>query len=487
MKRENRWKLPFFLLLTLFAWKPLLLSQERFRKTPPYPEPLIEMKLPEVNSATLSNGLSLSVISRENIPIINLRLIIFAGESSSPEKLPGTATLTAKTLSLGTLNLSSSEIEEKIEFMGGSFSTFVDDDYSIFDFTFLEEYLNDAIDLLSKMILYPTFKKIEIENVKRSMKYDLLNRKSDPEFLARRQIHRLLFKDHPYKKNIYNEDVIINLSQKEVIAFHDKYYRPNNSHLVLAGNLNLPTATRLVSRHFSVWQKREVNHSFLPPPNPSDRKRICVVNLPQAKDVTIYVGNVLSMPGASEDIFPFIVLNQVLGGTTISRLFMDLRESRGYAYWAFSELEFFRNFIVFLITAKVRPEVTYQSVERAINELKTIIDGEIPSFEIEQAKSYLIGNFPLQIETLHALSSKVSESRIINLEEELWSKYNENIMLVNSQKAFETARKYALLTPIVVIVGDQKNIVDYITEFEEIEFYDSRGVLQQTIKKGELK
>lgn len=487
MKRKNWPKLLLFLLLSFFAWNSLLLSQERFRKTPPYPEPLVELKLPEVDSASLSNGLALSVIHRENIPIINLRMIIFAGESSSPEKLPGVATLTAKMLSLGASELSSYEIEEKIESMGGNFSASVYDDYSVFDFTFLEEYLDDAIELLSRMLLYPAFKKIEIENLKRSMKYELLSKKNDPEFLARRQIHGLLFKNHPYKKSIYNEDVIINVSQRDIIAFYEKHYRPNNSHIILAGNLNLPVASRVVSRHLSIWPKREVNHPFLQPPNPSDRKRICVVNLPRAKEVTIYVGNVLSMLGASGDIFPLIILNQVLGGTTTSRLIMNLRESKGYAYWAFSEIEFFRNFIVFLIKIKVRPEATYKSIEEVLNELKIITDGEIPSFDIEQAKSCLIGNFPLQIEAFHSVSTKVSESRIFNLEEELWSKYYENIMLVNSQKVFETARRYALLTPVVVIVGDQKNIIDYITSFEEIEFYDSRGILQQTIKKGEIK
>jgi zinc protease len=487
MKIKIWLKLLPLLLLSFFALNRLLLSQERFRKTPPYPEPLAELKLPEVDSGSLSNGLALSVIHRESIPIINLRMIIFSGESSSPEKLPGVATLTARTLSLGASELSSYEIEEKIEFMGGNFSISVYDDYSVFDFAFLEEYLDEAIGLLSRMLLEPAFKKIEIDNLKRSMKYELLSRKSDPEFLARRQIHALLFKDHPYKKSIYNEDVIINIGPKDIIAFYEKYYRPNNSHIILVGNLNLPVASRVVSRHFSTWPRREVNHAFLQPPNPSDRKRICVVNLPRAKDVTIYIGNAFSMLGASEDIFPFIILNQVLGGTTTSRLIMNLRESKGYAYWAFSEVEFFRNFIVFLIKIKVRPEATYKCIEEVLNELKIITDGEIPSFDIEQAKSCLIGNFPLQIETLNNISTKVSESIIFNLKEELWSKYYENIMLVNSQKVFETARKYALLTPVVVIVGDQNNIVDYITPFEEIEFYDSRGILQQTIKKGEIK
>ncbi len=482
MTRKAALKSVCFSLLLTFLARDSLISQERFRKTPPLPDPLVELKLPEVNSEVLSNGLALSVIYRENLPIISLRMVIFAGESSSPEKLPGMATFAARMLNLGTLDLSSSEIEETIEAIGGNLSTSTNQDYSVFDFTFLEEHFENAVELLSKMILNPAFKKIDTENVKRSMYYELLSEKTDPDFLARRQVLRFLYKDHPYERSFYNEDVIKNLNQKELTAFYEKYYRPNNTLLVLTGRLNINTASRIVSRYLNTWKEKEVNHPFLQPPQPNAKKRICLVDLPGAKDATIYMGNLILFP-VDKDIFPFLVLNQVLGGTTSSRLFMNLRESKGYAYWAYSELEFFKNSSVFLIRAKVRPEVTYQSIEEAIKEIKSTTTEEIPSFEIEQAKSYLIGNFPLQIQTVDSLTSRVSEFKALNLETELWTKYYENITLVNSKKVFEAAREYPLSLPVVVIVGDKRTITDYISDFDEIEYYNDKGDLIQTIKK----
>lgn len=487
MKQKNHLKGALFLLLSILsAWESPLLPQERFRKTLPFPEPFVKLKLPEIKSIPLSNGLALSVIQRDNFPLISVKMIIFAGENSSPEGLPALATLTAKMLSLGALDLSSSEIEETIEFMGGSFSTFTYPDYSVFNFTFLEEYLNEAIKLLSKMILFPTFPRNEIENTKRSMAHDLLNKKSEPEFLAKRQLFRLLFKNHPYEKGIYNEDVIKNLNQKDILSFYDKYYRPNNALFILTGNLSPQTASRIVSRHFSMWQRGDVSPSFIQPPQANGKKKVCLVNLPEAKDATIYLGNIVSFPDI-QDLPAFQVLNQVLGGTANSRLFMNLRESKEYAYWAFSTVENFKACSVFIIKAKVRPEVMHSSIEEALKEIEIITNKEIPSFEIEQAKAYLIGNFPLQIETYESLSSTVSEFKVLNLEEEYWAKYYENLIHVNSEKVFETARKYALLTPVVVIVGDQKVIIDYISDFDEIEFYNNDGILQLTVKKGEIK
>lgn len=484
MSRGNHLKLTLILfLLTLLLWETPLLSQEKFRKSPPYPEPLAEFKLPEIKPSFLTNGLGVAVIHRDNLPVISLKVIIFAGESPSLRELPGMATLTANMLSRGVSYLTSSQIEEIIESVGGNFSIYTYPDYSVFSFTFLEEFLDNALDIMSKMMLRPTFLKREIENIKRIMYYDLREKNKDPEFVAERQLSRLLFRNHPYKNNTFNEDVIKNLNQRALVSFYDKYYRPNNALFVLTGNLNLQTAIKKVSRYFSTWRRKELEYPSVPPLKPYDKKKICLIDLPEAKDSTIYLGNIISHL-SGQDVFPFIVLNQVLGGTHTSRLLMNLRESKGYAYYAFSELEFFKNCSVFFVKAKVRPEVTYLSIKEILQEIDKITKEKIPSSEIEQAKSYLIGNFPLQIQTLDKLTSRVSEIKALDLGEEHWSKYYENIMLVSSERVFETARKYPLLTPVVVIVGDKNIIIDHIQEFEEVFVYDNKGILQYILKKA---
>jgi len=475
----------FFLSLILLILSFPLTAQERYRKYPPSPELLKELNLPHLESAPLSNGLNITVARQENIPLISMQLVILAGESSSPQNLPGLATFTSNMISKGAANLSSSNIEEIIESIGGNFSSSTFIDYSLFTFSFLEEYLDKALEVLSKMILEPSFSKREIENEKRNMFYDLRGKGKNPEFIALRQLFRLLFQNHPYQKATYTEDIIKNIGQKDIFTFYNKYYRPNNAILVLTGNLNLTTAFRKVSHYLNTWKNNNLVHPFLPPPEPSNKERICLVDLPQAKGSTIYIGNVI-FPRNSQDFFPFIVLNQVLGGTTNSRLFMNLRESKGYAYYAFSDIYFFKSCGVFILKAMVRPEVTYSSVQECFEEIKKIIKEEIKNLEIEQAKSYLIGNFPLKIETFEKFCFKISEAKAFNLGDEYWNKYYENIMLVNSKKVFEVTQKYPLLTPVVVIVADKNKIADHlISNFEKVEFYDSKGNFQYIIKKGE--
>jgi len=485
--RNLLWKSPILKIFSILLF-PLILSQgsflfpqESFRKSPPYPDPLPELNLPKIESFFLSNGLGLSVIRRKNLPIINLNLIILTGESFSPEDLPGIATFTANMLSKGSINLSSSKIEEIIESIGGTFSSFTYPDFTVFNFSFLDDYLDEALDVLSRMILQPAFSRQEIENAKRSMFYELRNNNLDAEFLARRLLFRLLFKDYPYKKALYNNDIIKKYDRKRLLNFFNKYYIPNNSRIILTGNLNLSTASRKVSRYLNTWRKKEIKSLFLEQPSPCEKTKICFSDLPNAKYATIYLGNIIS-PSTSDDFFPFLVLNQVLGGGPNSRLFMNLRESKGFAYYAFSRVEFFKYCGVFYVQARVRPEVITESIEEILGEIQKITKEKTTIEEIEQAKSYLIGNFPLQIETFDKFSFKFSKARAFNLGERQWNKYYENIMRVNSEKVFDTVKKNHLLSPVIIIVAD-RSALDHLINLEEVEVYNNKGILQYIIRK----
>ena len=481
-KRCKFIKLISFLAFLVFVLP--LLSQERYRKSPPFPEPLDELKLPKIESFSLSNGLGITVARREGLPLISLQLVIMAGESYSPENLPGLATFTARMLTKGARELSSSRIEEIIESVGGNLSVSTFLDYSVFTFSFLEEYLDDALEVLSKMIIVPTFSRREIDNEKRTQFYELRRKGNDPEFIGKNQLLRILFHNHPYQKATYSEDFIRNISQRDILDFYNQYYLPNNAHLILVGNLNLPIAVRKASHYFNIWKNTNLNRQFIPIPEPSSKERICLVDLPQTEDSTIYIGNAI-FPKNIQDFFALVVLNQVLGGTTNSRLFMNLRESKGYAYFAFSEINLFKNSGIFWVKARVRPEVVYSSVKECLKEIEKIVKEEITSFEIEQSKSYLIGNFPLKIQTFESLCAQISEATAFALGNEIWSRYYENIMLVNSEKVFEVAQRYPFLTPVIVIVADKTKIMDHLSEFEEVEVYNSKGKLQYIQKKGE--
>jgi predicted Zn-dependent peptidase len=436
-----------------------------------------------VETHTLSNGLGIALVRRQDKPVISMRLTIMAGESSSPDHLPGIATLCSHMITKGSMNLRAEEIEEKIESIGGRITVETHPDYTQFTLSFLGEYLEDAMRLLGEILLRPTFPRLEIGNVQRSMFYDLSIQSTNPEFIARRILYQVLFEAHPYSKMLFDQGRIKNLSRKDLVSFYSQYYRPNNAKLVVIGNLNLEMASRTASRYLSPWEKRDIDPPSVPLLNPRQKMKVCFVDLPQAKDATIYLGNII-FPISGQDYFPFSVFNQVIGGTTHSRLFMRLRESKAYAYYAFSEMQFFRSCGVFLIRAKVLTEFSYDAIQEILQEIDNLRNLPIPRPEIEQAKSYLIGNFPLKMETYSDLSAKLSEIQVFGLGRDHWERYYENIIQINSEAVSQMGQKYSLHRPVIVVVGNHE-VTEYLKEFAPVGVYSPDGILRYEITKGE--
>ncbi len=469
-----------FLFLSL---KPHFLGQEKFRRLPPYPEPVAAWQLPELETAVLSNGLTVAVVPRKNAPFLCLQLLITAGESVSPEGLPGAATLTARLLPRGTYYLSATDIEDKIEAIGGELNILVSFDRTLFSFRFLDGYLDEALSLLSQMILQPSLSSSELDAVRRSVFYDLLEKSADPDFIAQRQLLRWLFQGHPYAKALFNEDALRSIERRHVQDFYARYYRPENAVLVLGGNINLSLATRRVSHYFNIWKKEG---SSLPTPPllaPREEKLIGFVDFPRAKEVTVAMGNVLSSR-ATTDIFPFLVLNQVLGASPHSRLFMNLRETRQLAYMAFSEVQLHQHGWVFIIQAKFPPTALEAGLKEIERELNRLVEEKIPTAEVEQAKSYLASIFPLDLEPLEAMTRRAAEVLAFRLENDHWNRWSENILTLEANRVSDIAHKYFDLPFSTVVVGDIRLVDNFLQNFDQIRVFDRKGQFLYTISKG---
>lgn len=467
----------------LFLLLAASLAQDRFRKSPPIPDPLIELQLPRIDSMTLMNGLTVAVAPRSAQPFFGLELVIMAGECQSPDALPGLASFTAEMLTRGSSLISAADLKERIEAIGGTLGVQTTPDCTYFSFQFLEEYLDQAMDILGLMVLQPDFSDREIVTLRRVLSYDLRQKQRDPELAGRRQLFRILFKEHPYRRICFSEDAFRTISRRDIQSFYGRHYRPNNAIVLLTGNLNLAVAVRKVSHVLNTWPRKEVERRPLPSPEIWNEEKICFVDLPRARDATLIVGNII-FPLADPDYFPFAVLNQALGGTPFSRLFMNLRETKEYAYNAFSEMELFRGGGIYVVTARVIPSAVFAAGGEILSELVRIARDKISTFELEQAKSYLIGNFPLPLSRPEAFSRRVADLVTFSLGDGHWNRFYDSIMPVDADQIFEVAQKYLRPKPVVVIVGDKNTLLDHLREIERLEVYDLKGALLYTLIKG---
>jgi zinc protease len=462
-------------------------AQERFRRTPPLADAQpIELNLPVLERITLSNGLSVATAYRPGSPLVTLQLVVRAGEVDSPPDLPAVAALTARMIGKGTKLLSADYIENMLESMGADFSMTVFMDYTVLTMHVLEEFLDRALFVMRLMVLEPSFSERELVAVRRTAYWELFEQKKDPEFLAWKQLLRTLFENNPCRIATYAEDVIKYVSAKDVAAFYSRFYRPNNCVFLVSGNVTGDTAARKVSLHFNTWVPQPVERAPIPPPAPNTLDRICFVEDPAAKDATIFAGNVI-MDASDPDFFPFLVLKQVLGGTTQSRLFMNLRESKGYAYYAFSETEFFRTCGVFWARARVTSETIVPAVREIEREIKALSTETAEPAEIEEAKSYLIGSLPMRFESIEGFADWMARYVALDLDLGHWDRMPERLKLVNVERARATALKYLAAKPLVIIVGHPDWLIRHLVDFETVEVYDATGMLRETLRKGELR
>lgn len=467
----------------LTPYQLLIFSQERFRRNPPYPEPLMPLRFPQLETAVLENGLRLITITRMKTPIITMQILIQAGEIDSPEGLSGLATVTNEMLLRGTQLMNASEIEEALENLGIEYNLEVTADYSLFTFSFLDENLDQALNLIKSFFSESVFPAGELANVKRELYYRLLVNKREPEKIGFNFFLKKLLSPEISSPGPIEEEEIKNINQKDVINFHRRFIRPTNSVIILNGPLGLNNASLKISQTFNRWVPRPVERKPIPRVENKNFDRVFFIDTP-SKDCVVIMGNTVS-PINSEDYFPLLVMNQIVGGLTSSRLFLNLRETKGLAYYAFSNIYYLKNNGIFWIRSRTSPEAIGEVAKEIIYELKNLTEYLPDPMELERAKTYLIGNFLLQIQQQEHLNKKIALQNYYNLPDNFWTKYIENIMMVEAENVREAARKYLTNNPLIVIVGKFNPEFDYLKYFDNIEIYNNKGQLQSRLQKGE--
>jgi zinc protease len=470
-------------LIGLGAARPAV-AQERFRRTAPLPDPQrLELRLPPVMTRVLANGLTVATAVRPESHMVTLQLVVRAGEADSPPTRPGLAAVTARMIGKGTKLLSADYIENMIESLGGSFTSAVFMDYTVLTMTVLEESVDRAIYVLRVIALESEFNERELGAVRRTAFWELYDSKKDPEVLGWRQLLSVLFDGHPYRLATHNEEVIKYITPRDVAEFYRRFYRPGNAAVLVSGNIDGPAVALKVASHFGAWSGGPPEETSPPPPGPNDRERICYVEAPDAPAPTIFVGNII-MGSSHRDFFPFLVLKQVLGGTTRSRLFMDLRDNKNYATYAFSEMEVFRSCGVYWARAQVKPEAIVPAVRETLREISALAATPATPAEIEEAKSYLIGSMPMRFETSAGFADWLARYIALGLDQSQWDRGPEEIKLVNVERVAEVARKYLSARPVVIIVGRSEGIPACSAEFNAVEVYDTGGQLRYVTTKS---
>ncbi len=402
--------------------------------------------------ATLDNGLRVIIVEHHELPTVAIELLVRAGSVNDPQDRPGLAHLVAQLLREGTRSKSSLEISEEIDFIGGTLRVECDYDSTSAGTTALAKHFRTVLELLSDVTRHPAFRPQDVE-FQRDKAITSINRERDNKrTIARRHFTEMLYGTHPYNHPpIGTTDGIRSITAGEIAQFHKRHYLPNNSILTVVGDIETADTLAAVEEVFGDWRPAEVQRPTVPPVPRIDGYRIRLVDKPDLTQTEIHVGH-LGIKRTSPDYFSLLLLNNILGVGPTSRLYTNIRAERGLSYGVRSRFEARMLRGPFSIRTFSRNETALEALWLVLDELRRLKSGGVTEEELDGARSYYIGHFPLGLETPTQIATKIIEQEFYGLPEDYLEKYLDNIRSVSREDVNRAAERFLDPQNLIIVL-----------------------------------
>jgi zinc protease len=443
--------------------------------TPPPPLEQRPIRFPQFAESTLPNGLRILVVENHALPVANLNLFVRSGSSSDPADKLGLAQMTAALLDKGTATRTAVQISETVEGVGGSIGAGADQDNVTASVGVLSDQLPLAFELLSDVVLHPSFPQQEMETARAQQLAGLRAALGNPGTLASRMFDRQVYgASHPYGRRSTPQTVAA-LTRDDVAAFHRANFIPRNAYLVVSGDVTPAQAQEMARRWFGEWSGGAAPDDAFPGPPARERAEIYLVHRPNSVQSSLYVGNVGLQPD-DPDYYAVQVMNMVLGAGGDSRLEEVLRSQHGWTYSARSRFSRQLGGGSFVASSDVRSAVTDSALAELMVQLRRIRDQPVDQAELERAKSFLVASFPSTVETPGQAAGQLAATRLLGLPAEHLTQYTQRVGAVTAADVQRVAREY--LQPeraVLVVVGDATQVLEKIRPIARVRVFDVEG------------
>jgi zinc protease len=432
------------------------------RTTPPSPGPVRSFELPAVTRTALSNGLNILTARHGRIPVVTVAAAIDAGLIREDAARAGLAWLTAATLDTGAGKLAGDALAWEFEKLGAELDADVQWDAMLVRMTVPSERLEPALALFAELLRRPTFPENEVERLRGEQRAEILQRAKEPRALANDAIARFVFgNESAYGRPMVGLETSIRSLQREaVLEYHSQHFVPACTDLILVGDIDADRARTAIEPLFGDWAgptKTPPPPEYVPPEN---GRAVHVIDRAEAVQSEIRVSHV-GVHRTHPDYFAIRVMNTILGGAFTSRLNLNLREKHGFTYGVRSSYSFRRYPGPFLIATAVANDVTARAVEEILTEVELLREAGATIDEASNARDYLAGILPLELETTEQVAVRLADLVVYDLPLDYFADYRQSIAAVTKEEVDRAAREH--LDPskfALAIVGSGDAIID---------------------------
>lgn len=410
--------------------------------------------------AVLDNGLVLLTSEQRALPIVAIELLIDAGSRHESADQAGLANLTSKLLSFGTKRRNALQISETLDFIGAGLSTGASENVASMSMTILKKDLTTGLELLGEILTSSAFPQGEIDRQKQTILAAIKAKEDDPGAVAGKAFAAALFPQSPYGRPVEGTEASVKgLQQKNLREFFARYYRPNRSILSVVGDVSEQEIIGALKPALRAWSKGAASPA---PPAPSriGAPQMIRVNKPLTQ-ANIILGHA-GVPRGHADYYAILVMNYILGGGGFSSRVMDsIRNERGLAYSVYSYFGADKSHGSFQFVMQTKNETAAEAIRLAREEVQRIREQPVSAQELDDAKNYLIGSFPLRFDTNRRIAAFISQVEYFELGLDYPNRYGDLIGKVSREEVQRAAKQY--LHPdrlITVVVGNQQKIAD---------------------------
>jgi len=438
---------------------------------------VLKVNLPKAEEATLSNGLRVVLLYSDKVPTFNIQMVILSGGLADKPDYHGLASFTATLLREGTAKRSSKDIAEQTEAIGTTLTATsgLSSLTSTVSTSGLVENLDQSLEIFADVVRNPTFPQSEVEKYKTRTLTALQFQRSIPQFLAAEQFQKAIYGNHPGSLVSPPAESLKKLSNKDLAEFHSTYYRPNNAILAVVGDVKLKDLMPKLEKAFGDWQKGDVPAFTVPAVPAQPSSTIYLIDRPGSVQTVLQLGT-LGIERTSPDYFAVLLADKVLGGGPTGRLFLNLREDKGYTYGAYSNFGGGKYRGIWNASSEVRTEVTDGAMKEFKYELTRLGTEKVPAEELENAKRSIIGGFALSLEQPNSLLQNIITQKLYNLPADYWDTYPQKVTAITADDVQRVAQKYMDMGHLqIVAVGDASKTREILSRYGTVQVFDAEG------------
>ncbi len=437
---------------------------------PPADLPARPFVLPRIDSKVLANRLKVIVAESHRIPIVTIRLGIRAGSVLDTPGQPRLAAAVASQLTAGTDRYTSLQIREAAAELGGSVGASASDDYAVVSGTALAENAVPLIGLMADVVLHPSFPESELSIYRSLATQGLTVQRQNPDFLAQEQLAKALYgPGHPYGTIAATQASIQSLSKDKLTDFHRAHYSPAGAVLVIVGDVRSNDIFALVEKSFGSWRANSAAKQSPIGPTAGGGKKIYLVNRPNSVQSNIVIGN-RSLRRDDPDYLPLFVANAILGGGSTSRLYLNVREKRGYAYDVRSTSTARELSGEFTEGAQTRTDVTADAVKEMLADADQIRRELVTQDELNDVRNYIKGRFVMQMTSQTGLADQLLIQQMYKLPPDYIATYRDRVGAVTVADVQRVAQKHMRPNEaVIIVVGDAEKLRGPLSQVATVE------------------